>query len=547
MIGGGGRRVRRFGRGNTPLPLLSSVNQHRQCLSHTITCWYCDYKISAFNGFLFSFGRKHSRFLRIWFSMGITFSFAALLVATLVLLWNSTSIVRLYNGNVDISNDLVFGFFSLPPLSVLKVPGLGMSLSDGGYIIFSTLISVAVHEFGHAISAASEGVHIEYIAIFLATLFPGALVAFNYEILQSLPKFAVLRIYCAGIWHNAVFCAVCALALLLLPSVLYPFYSHGENPMVLDVTSMSPLSGYLSPGDVVISVDGLKVHSPQDWMDVIVLINDQGLQGFHLYKDSANLQKADKRKGYCISSSWVQDNENAQVVDHQSTCADDLTLLSTIPCFNMSVLEGRSSEDGQGKESNACLRAKDIVHLKKCGNGWPATEMNISRCECSQDEKCMGPVLSPGLTWIQISYSRPYLAECLSPWINSSADFVSLDSGETNCGGTFVFFGDALPMANSIKLTAYRPRSTFNLGLSLPNRLERMITCTFHVSLALALLNSLPVYYLDGESILEVIFGYITVLNSRRSRQVLKICLLGGTLLLVLAMTKIFLLQIFAA
>ncbi|RZC67598.1 hypothetical protein C5167_011291 [Papaver somniferum] len=115
---------------------------------------YCDYKISAFNDFLFSFGRKYSRFLRIWFSMGITFSVAALLGATLVLLWNSTSIVRLYNGNVDISNDLVFGFFSLPPLSVLKVPSLGVSLIDGGFIIFSTLISVAVHEFGHAISAA---------------------------------------------------------------------------------------------------------------------------------------------------------------------------------------------------------------------------------------------------------------------------------------------------------------------------------------------------------------------------------------------------------
>ncbi|RZC46769.1 hypothetical protein C5167_039718 [Papaver somniferum] len=203
----------------------------------------------------------------------------------------------------------------------------------------------------------SEGVHIEFIAIFLATLFPGALVAFNYEMLQSLPQFAVLRIYCAGIWHNAV---------------------------VLDVTSMSPLSGYLSPGDVVISVDGIKVHSPQDWMDLIVLMNDLGLQGSHLYKDSANVQKADRRKGYCISSSWLRDNGNAQVVDHQSTCADDLTLLSTIPCFNMSVLEGRSSEDGQGKENNACLRAKDIVDLKKCGNGWSATEKNTSRCECSQ-------------------------------------------------------------------------------------------------------------------------------------------------------------------
>ena len=33
----------------------------------------------------------------------------------------------------------------------------------------------------------SEGVCIEYVAIFFATLFPGALVSFNNEVLQSLP------------------------------------------------------------------------------------------------------------------------------------------------------------------------------------------------------------------------------------------------------------------------------------------------------------------------------------------------------------------------
>lgn len=50
----------------------------------------------------------------------------------------------------------------------------------------------------------SEGIQIEYIAIFIAVLFPGALVAFNYELLQALPSFTALRVYCAGIWHNAV-------------------------------------------------------------------------------------------------------------------------------------------------------------------------------------------------------------------------------------------------------------------------------------------------------------------------------------------------------
>lgn len=51
---------------------------------------------------------------------------------------------------------------------------------------------------------SSEGVQIEYVAIFVAVLFPGALVAFNDELLQALPHLTSLRIYSAGIWHNAV-------------------------------------------------------------------------------------------------------------------------------------------------------------------------------------------------------------------------------------------------------------------------------------------------------------------------------------------------------
>lgn len=125
---------------------------------------------------------------------------------------------------------------------------------------------------GNVFAGSSEGIQIEYIAVFLAVLFPGALVAFNHELLQALPRVAALRIYCAGIWHNAAvsadviylclcsyireyhvcaislfnlradylqfplqFCAVCALALFLLPLMLYPIYIHGESPMVLSM------------------------------------------------------------------------------------------------------------------------------------------------------------------------------------------------------------------------------------------------------------------------------------------------------------------------
>jgi len=61
----------------------------------------------------------------------------------------------------------------------------------------------------------SEGVEIEYVAIFVAVLFPGAFVALNYDLLQNRPLFSMLRIYCAGIWHNVV--VSCAIVHWLFP------------------------------------------------------------------------------------------------------------------------------------------------------------------------------------------------------------------------------------------------------------------------------------------------------------------------------------------
>lgn len=80
------RRVRRYGRGqtNTLLPLRTAETRIRR-LSNTISCWYCDYKISALNVPLFRFGRRHAGFLRVWFSIGVGFTLTALVVVTLVI------------------------------------------------------------------------------------------------------------------------------------------------------------------------------------------------------------------------------------------------------------------------------------------------------------------------------------------------------------------------------------------------------------------------------------------------------------------------------
>lgn len=104
---------------------------------------------------------------------------------------------------------------------------------------------------------------------------------------------------------------------------------------------------------------------------------------------------------------------------------------------------------------------------------------------CPQDETCLSPVQVPGLVWVEITYLITHSSDCFY-----SREYLLPSS---NCSGTFIFVGDVVSMARSIQLTMYRPRLGFHFATYVPDVLERILLCLFHASLALALLNSLPV------------------------------------------------------
>ncbi|XP_031107712.1 membrane-bound transcription factor site-2 protease homolog [Ipomoea triloba] len=503
-----GRRMRRSGRGQsnqTVLPLRAARR-----LSNTISCWYCDFKFSMLNEPLFLFGRRYSRYFRSWFSMGVGFSLAALLGVTLILLWEMGKLLHLYNGEtqfVTLLSGSLFGGLS----------GLTISLADIGYLCISTIVSVSVHELGHALAAASEGIQMEYIAVFLAVLFPGALVAFNDEILQALPKSAALRIYCAGIWHNAGLCAVCAISLFILPLIFYPVYIHGEGPMVLDVASTSPLSRYLSPNDVIHSVDGIRINTVQEWLQIATSLTMQEYQGnYSAFKTSSGT-------GYCVPYSLLEKRIHVQLRGNETTCPNDLIAFVATSCPEL-----RLSGDWR-MENMYCLYAKDILKLEKCGDGWAKTSDNRSSCLCSQEESCLAPVLLPGIAWVEITYLRPFMPGCHQFQRTHFLDDKNSDFGDKGCFQSFLFIGDVESLLDSVHMTSYQPRWPTKFGAQFPNVLEKLLMLVFHVSLTLALLNSLPVYFLDGESILELMLQYLRFLSPRKRRVALKCCLLGGT------------------
>nr|XP_043633829.1 membrane-bound transcription factor site-2 protease homolog [Erigeron canadensis] len=509
-----GRRIIRRPTTLLPRPTLLPLRRVPSPLANSISCWYCDYKTSFFNEPIFHFGRKYSRWLKIWFSIGMGFSLTTLIGVTMIVLMESARVLNLYNEIPWLSNILngsILGLYA-------PVVKYSISMADVGYMCVSTIISVSVHELGHALAATSEGIQIEYAAVFLAVLFPGALVAFNHELLEMVPRVATLRIYCAGIWHNAALCVVCALTLFLLPFILYPLYLHGESLMVLDVSRESPLYNYLAPGDLITKLDGKRVRNSREWMDTAYLLDKQIFQTTNHYVSN---------KGYCVPNLEIAETKNPEIVDNEFKCPNELTLFTTIPCDRSSTMNDSSSNASDHqltREHVYCFPAKGVLGEKKCGDRWDDIVKDNSTCLCTENESCSTPIYMPGVAWVEITFSRP----CSS--YNDSG------SEENRCGGTFVFIGDMMSMARSIWLTGYLPRWSY-IGALIPVVVEKLLVNSFHVSLMLALLNSLPMYYLDGESILEVALCCLS-LTPRIREAVLRSSLLTGTLVCCLLLLR---------
>lgn len=539
------RRRRRDGTG-----IQGLLPFHRRpSLIHAVSCWYCDFKTNILNDRLHSLGRRHSKFLQFWFTIGIGFGIFAMVGAIMILLWESSWLVASNEERNSMMGKSKESLYAATPV----VPGISVPLRDIGYMSIGTLLSVGAHEFGHALAAASEGVHIEYIAVFLALLFPGAFVAFDYDTLQLLSSIRVLRIYCAGIWHNAVCCAVCWLTLASLPTLLYCMYNHGENPVVLNVPPMSSLAGYLSPGDIILEVDGIRVHNTENWVQKLNMLHLQSLQK-HLVDDShatnsdASITRIDTShsgRGFCVPNHWLLESQRIEEINHSLSCLDDHIPFGEIPCSS------HTNFDAQGNTSftkipghkSFCLRAKDVVQLPKCGDGWSKSQMT-GVCPCSESELCMDPGLPPGSMLIEMTYSRADDPECMLRHTQgnygnfSTRSEIQKNNLTSPCQFTLLFVGPATSLAYSVQLTGYRPRmlNLFNVSspVWLPHMLEKLLIYTLHVSAALALLNSAPVYYLDGEFILETIVSLLIPLHPRKKRRVLCLFLTCGTMLLLL-------------
>ena len=138
------------------------------------------------------------------------------------------------------------------------------------------------------------------------------------------------------------------------------------------MSSGSPLTGYLSPGDTILSLNGLDIHNPEEWFEKASRLDPKVHNLFNYsYPDHSM-----RIQGYCIPDSWIKD-QNILSTDDENACPEDLV------AFIIKRLDGNHSGDGHDVPMRKyyCLLPQDVLKLKKCGDAYQRDESN-QLCLC---------------------------------------------------------------------------------------------------------------------------------------------------------------------
>lgn len=147
----------------------------------------------------------------------------------------------------------------------------------------------------------------------------------------------------------------------------------------------SPLSGYLSPRDLIISLGGTRVHTVEEWKDTIDLLNVMKiLQNFESSTNIDDFMTRIDRKGYCVPHYMIKKSITATLENRKTACPDEFYAFASTPCLDSHTLEDARNEENhlQERERIHCFYPKDITQFKKCGDGWDKSLRNRSTCSC---------------------------------------------------------------------------------------------------------------------------------------------------------------------
>ncbi|XP_044139893.1 membrane-bound transcription factor site-2 protease [Bufo gargarizans] len=417
----------------------SSYEEWLSTLGLSISPFHIRWQTTIFNRLFYKLGRWKPYFLYIWFSLGMVFGIFAMFGSMILL--GRTLIQTLHQMMTDTP-----GSQNDRMLQVV-VPGVNLPISQLTYFFSAILISGVIHEVGHGVAAVRETVRFNGFGMFIFVLYPGAFVDLFTTHLQLVSPIQQLRIFCAGVWHNFILGLLGILILFPLPAILYPFYYTGVGALVTEVVEDSPASGPrgLFVRDIITQIQDCPVTSVDDWHKCL---NDISLK---------------PQTGFCISTAILQQlhfpSRVYRRLDGSVEC-----------CSNNSLSDICFSYAGNGySQQHACLPARKAIHSS------PECQSNADCPKSSAHSVCAIPSIENQTRLIRVKHPP------------------QLD---------MLFIGYPAHLEYGVSLSSFIPRYKF-LSVDLPVVIETFCKYVISLSGALAVINAVPCFALDGQWILN--------------------------------------------
>ncbi|NWS38718.1 MBTP2 protease, partial [Probosciger aterrimus] len=459
------------------------------------------WQTALFNRQFYSWGRWKPRFLYLWFSIGMVFGIVAMfgsvvllgktLMQTLTQMLTEAPkaqndrmlqvVVSVFASGLYLRSLIIIMCHKLSTFGV--VPGVNLPVSQLTYFFSATLISGVLHEVGHGVAAIREQVRFNGFGIFIFVVYPGAFVELFTTHLQLISPVQQLRIFCAGVWHNFVLGVASFMVLFLLPAILFPFYYTGVGALVTEVAEDSPANGPrgLFVGDLVTNLQDCPVYNVEDWNSCLGDISEKS------------------QVGYCVSVATLQQlSFPARVyrrLDGTVECCSNNSL--TDICFSYS--------NNLDSQLYACLPARKVIE---------ASKVCRTNMDCQKDfvpSFCVTPSLENQTRLIRVKHP---------PHID------------------MLYVGHPMHLQYTVSLSSFVPRQNF-LSIDLPVVIETFckypLKCLISLSGALAVINAVPCFALDGQwilnSFLEATLSSLIVEKQNRELVGFLILLAGSALL----------------
>jgi len=203
-------------------------------------------KVSIFDRFI-----PFSSFLRIYGTLGVVMV-VIVSVAMTYMLFVATQYIIVQRPPPTQANELK---------NILALPGVNDFIPFTFAVWFGLILTMVVHEFGHAVLCRIEGIRVRAMGVLLAVIPIGAFVEpdeDDQEKTKGLPK---MRMFGAGITNNLIIGLACFILMIILLTLAVPL----STPLIHGVYVNSPADAAgITPNTLIKEVNGISVQSRED-------------------------------------------------------------------------------------------------------------------------------------------------------------------------------------------------------------------------------------------------------------------------------------------